>query len=257
MATPTRHTRLSRYPLLGLLHPREQTRLVALALALALLLWGVAVWAVGMPIWGATSAALGLLLVPGVRKWRADLRLHGPTVTALGVLLALQGFHSVEHVVQWLQFHWLGWLPQRSSGLISAANAEWVHFVWNWSVVAAVLYIVAGGMRNRWAWLLLLWSTAHAAEHSYMMARYLQLKAELGALGAPDVSAQGLPGILGRDGWLARSPATQDTFFCRIPAATTINRVDVHFWWNTGETLLLLLAGHTFLRRLLGTPPGR
>jgi hypothetical protein len=98
---------------------------------------------------------------------------------------------------------------------------------------------------------LLVWTIAHASEHTYMMVRYLQLKHELGVLGVPEVSAQGLPGILGRDGWLARSPVTQDTFLCRLPGLTTTTRLDVHFWWNTGETLLLLIAAHLFLRRRL------
>lgn len=252
MASHGEHRTLMRYPLLALLHPREQTRLVMLLLPVGLLLWGLAALVVGMPIWGATTVTLSLLLVPGVLKWRMDLRRHGRTVMLLSVLLALQGFHSIEHVVQWLQYHWLGWLPQMSSGLISAANAEWVHFIWNWSVVTAVALLLAGGMHNRWAWALLVFAIAHASEHSYMMVRYLQLKAELGALGVPRVSAQGLPGILGRDGWLARSPTTQNTFLCRIPGVTTINRIDVHFWWNSIETPLLFLAGHTFLRSRIG-----
>jgi hypothetical protein len=61
------------------------------------------------------------------------------------------------------------------------------------------------------------------------------------------VTAQGLPGVLGRDGWLARSPASQGTFLCRLPGLTTATRLDVHFWWNIGEITLLLLAGNTFL----------
>ena len=119
-----------------------------------------------------------------------------------------------------------------------------------------VLYLVCGGMRNPWAWVLLAWTVAHALEHTYMMARYLQLQGELQRLGVPNVSAQGLPGILGRDGWLARSAATQGTFLCRLPGLTTTTRLDVHFWWNTGETALLLLAGHLFLgTRLAGRRP--
>ena len=85
-----------------------------------------------------------------------------------------------------------------------------------------------------------------------MLARYLKLEQELQRLGAPFVSAQGLPGNLGRDGWLARSPTTEGTFLCRLPGLTTATRLDVHFWWNTGEMTLLLAAAHTFLRTRLG-----
>ena len=60
-------------------------------------------------------------------------------------------------------------------------------------------------MRNPWAWLLLAWTTAHTFEHSYMMVRYLIVLQDMRALGVTNVAAQGLPGILGRDGWLATS----------------------------------------------------
>jgi hypothetical protein len=65
------------------------------------------------------------------------------------------------------------------------------------------------------------------------------------------VTAQGLPGIIGRDGWLARSPITQGTFICTLPGLTTAMRLDVHFWWNTIEMALLLCAGSLFPRSRL------
>ncbi len=238
---------LRRDPLVQLLRPREQARLLLITSALGLVLWGTLAWQVGMPIWGATTMVLGLLLVPGARKWRADLRRHGVTVMVLSVILTMQGFHSLEHVAQWVQYHVLHWQPQRSSGLISAANAEWVHFIWNWSVVGIVVLLMVRGVRNPWAWLMLVWSVAHTMEHTYMLVRYLQLKQELGLLGVPQISAQGLPGILGRDGLLSTNP-TLMRICGRVPGLTTTSRLDVHFWWNTGETLLLAAAAHRFLR---------
>lgn len=248
MATPSKIQSASRFPILALLHPREHTRFVVALLGLGLLLWGLIVWSVGLPLWGATSIVLAMLLIPGVQKWRADRRRYGMTVMVLSVLLTMQGFHSVEHAVQWFQYHILHWPPWWSNGLISAANAEWVHFVWNWAVVAVVIFLVSCGVRNIWAWGLLAWAVAHALEHSYMMARYLELVQELKRQGTPFVSAQGLPGILGRDGWLARSVTTQGTFLCRVPVLTTAPRLDIHFWWNTGEMILLMATAHTFLR---------
>ena len=248
MALPVEARRNERFPVLTLLHPRQQTRVVLVLATVGLLFWGVVVALAGMPIWGATTVVLGLLLIPGVRKWRDDLRRYGPTVMMLSILLAMQGFHSVEHAAQWIQYHILLWPVWQSSGLISAFNAEWVHFIWNWIVVAVALYLITHGMRGWWAWLFLAWTIAHASEHAYMLARYLELQQELRRLGVPQVSAQGLPGILGRDGWLATSATTQGTFVCRLPGITTATRLDVHFWWNTGETILLLAAAHTFLR---------
>jgi hypothetical protein len=241
-----------RFPILALLHPRERTPLVLAALGVGLALWAAAVWLLRRPVWVGTALALAVLLAASALKWRDDLRRHGWAVALLSVLLAAQGFHTIEHGAQEIQYHLLKWPPFQSSGLISAANAEWVHFVWNWLVVAIVAVLVLrGGMRNLWAWLLLAWTLAHAIEHAYMFARYLEMRGELARLGFPNLSAQGLPGILGRDGWLARSPTTQGTLLCRLPGLTTAPRIDVHWWWNAGEIALLLAAAHRFLRTRL------
>jgi hypothetical protein len=241
--------RAPRFPVLALLHPRERTPLVLAALGVGLAVWFAAVWLLRRPIWVGTALALAVLLVAGAFKWRDDLRRYGVAVMLLSILLVAQGFHTIEHGVQEIQYHLLKWPPFASSGLISAANAEWVHFIWNWFVVVVVAALVLrGGMRNVWAWLLLAWTFAHAIEHAYMFARYLEMRGELARLGFPNLSAQGLPGILGRDGWLARSQETQGTFLCRLPGVTTALRIDVHWWWNAGEIVLLLLAAHTFLR---------
>lgn len=240
-----------RFPILALMHPRERTGLVLATLGLAIVLGIGAVQLLHWPVWVASALGLALLLAPGALKWRDDRRRYGHLVMMLSVLIAAQGFHSVEHAAQIVQYHLLKWPPFASSGLISAANAEWVHFVWNWLVVGLVIYLARGGMRNPWAWLLLAWSLAHALEHSYMLVRYLEMLGELRRLGFPGLSAQGLPGVLGRDGWLARSPATQGSFVCRLPGVTTAPRIDVHFWWNAGEIVLLLAAAHVFLRERL------
>jgi hypothetical protein len=246
--------RPARFPILALLHPRERTRLVLIVLALAVLVGAASVRLLHWPVWVGSAVGLAMLLGPGVLKWRDDRRRYGQLVMALSVLLAAQGFHTVEHTAQMIQYHILKWPPFASSGLISAANSEWVHFVWNWLVVAMLVYLVRGGMRNPWAWLVLAWSLAHAIEHSYMLIRYLEMVGELRRLGYPELSAQGLPGILGRDGWLARSPATQGSFICRLPGVTTAPRIDIHFWWNAGEIALLMLAAHHFLKGRFARP---
>src|SRR4051794_20650955 len=124
MATRIDGRRIAHVPLLEVLHPREQSRAVAVLLALGVVFWSVVVAAAGMPIWGATTVVLAVLLVPAVHKWRADGRRYGRTIMVLSILLVMQGFHTVEHVVQVIQFHILGWPGPQSSGLISAANAE-------------------------------------------------------------------------------------------------------------------------------------
>ena len=238
-------------PLLTLVDPREQTgtMLVLLAAGTVAGLVGMRWW--GVPLWVATVAVLLLLLPSAIRKWRDDFLRFGETAMVMSVLLAMQGFHSIEHAAQLVEYHLLGWPMRSSGGLISAANAEWIHFVWNWIVLAVVVYLVCRGVRNPWAWLLLAWSFAHSVEHTYMFVRYLAVLDELNRLGMSNVPAQGLPGILGRDGWLATSAATQGTFLCRLPGVTTVVRLDIHFWWNTGETLLMLLAANSYCARVL------
>jgi hypothetical protein len=254
-SSPDSFSGIQRFPLLALLHPREQTRAVLLTLALGLLVGGIAVWLRRLPLWGATTLVLGLLLVPGILKWRADLRLYGPAAMVLSILLVAQGFHTVEHLTQVIQYHFLHWPMRASSGLISAANSEWIHFIWNWTIVLITAGLIVSGMRNFWAWLLLAWAFAHASEHLYMFVRYLEMLRQLQGLGFPALSAQGLPGILGRDGWLATNPWIQASLLHRLPGLTTAPRLDIHFWWNVGETTLMFLAAHTFLRKHLRAVP--
>lgn len=250
---PARSERLdlqATFPLLKLLNPRQYTRWVLISLAASLAVSVLAMNLAGMPLWGATAFVLLALTPVGIFKWRDDQRLYGTTPMILSILLVAQGAHTVEHLVQWAQYHLLFWTMRQSSGLLSPANAEWVHFVWNWSVLIVVILLLRGGMRNPWTWLLFAVAGFHAVEHSYTFIRYQMVLRELTAMDVLNVTAQGLPGIVGRDGWLARSPYTQGTFICSIPGLTTAIRLDVHFWWNAIETALMLVAGHVYLRTL-------
>jgi hypothetical protein len=236
---------------LALLHPRRQEWLFAglLVAGLAAGWLGTARWS--MPLWAAVALAFGLLLYPAARKWRVDRQELGTPAMVLSILLATQGFHTIEHVAQWLQYHLLGWPLKASSGLISPLNAEIVHFTWNWAVLLVVAYLLLAGIRNRWMWLLLAWASAHSAEHTYMFINYLDEVERLASQGLPISGAQGLPGFLGRGGWLAANAPTGGPvgFLCTIaPGLTDAPRLDVHFWWNMGEVVLLLLAAHTTMR---------
>ena len=194
------------------------------------------------PLWMQAACVLaGVIPAYGLHALRI-FKTYGWWFALLSLLVAAQGFHGIEHIVQWIQYHILRWPFFKSSGIISAANAEWVHFGWNWMVLVCMALLVKGGLRNRYAWLMLAWTIAHTAEHTYLMIRYLQALSALADLGVPTVSAQGLPGFFGRDGWLATSDATRSSFVCRFPGLTTAVRLDVHFWWNIGETSLLMLA---------------
>lgn len=244
----------NRVPLLLLLDPRERLATILSIIVLGGLLAANVVLKFGIPLWQASFGVLVGLLFPAALKWREDARLFGDVAMVLCILVALQGFHTIEHIVQWAQYHILRWPSFRSSGLLSAFNSEWVHFVWNWGFLLICIWLFARGMRGPWAVLLLVWASAHTFEHTYMMWRYQQTLQELSLLNTVGISAQGLPGILGRDGWLATADATQNTFLCRIPGLTTAVRIDVHFWWNVGEIMLLLPAANAYMSKIVRTP---
>jgi len=237
------------FPLLRLLNPKQHTRFVLASLATGLIVSYLAVALGWLPLWGATAMVLIILLPAGVLKWRDDHRRYGATIMGLSILVTAQGLHTVEHLVQWAQYHLFYLTMRQSNGLLSPANAEWVHFVWNWLVLIAVVALMFGGMRGVWMWLLFAVALFHTIEHSYTFIRYQMILRELTAMDVLNVTAQGLPGIVGRDGWLARSEWTRGTWICTIPGLTTAVRLDVHFWWNAIEMALLVLAGHFYLRK--------
>ncbi|ABQ91260.1 hypothetical protein [Roseiflexus sp. RS-1] len=239
-----------RPPLLDLIDLRSQTLPFALLLTLSIAGSIVAVTLVRVLLWQATAGALLVILPPALLKWRDDARRYGVPAMTLCVLLALQGFHTIEHIAQWTQYHILRWPSFRSNGLLSAANSEWVHFVWNWGFLLVCVYLVHAGMRGWWGWLLLGVAAFHTLEHTYLMWRFQVTLRELGALGITDLQPQGLPGFFGRDGWLATSDMTQNTFLCRLPGFATAPRIDVHFWWNVIEMTFLLPAANDFARRV-------
>jgi hypothetical protein len=236
-------------PLLRLLNPKQHTRVVLASLAIGLIVSYLAVALEWLPLWAATALTLVVLLPAGVLKWRDDFHRYGATLMGLSILVTAQGLHTIEHLVQWAQYHLLLLTMRQANGLLSPANAEWVHFTWNWLVLIAVVALMVGGMRGRWMWLLFAVALFHTIEHSYTFIRYQMILRELTAMDVLNVTAQGLPGIVGRDGWLARSEWTRGTWICTIPGLTTAVRLDVHFWWNALEMALLLIAGHLYLRK--------
>lgn len=239
--------------LLTLINPRRYTRLLLVLLAVGITTGGILVTQTGMPIWGATLITLGLIMYPAIQKWRDDLDRWGWPMTMVSVLIALQGFHTIEHVAQWTQFHWLGWQPKESGGLISPLNAETVHFGWNWSVVFVLIYLFRCRIRNVWLYPLFLWSLAHSLEHLYLFVQYIQYVKLLWSTNQSLSFAQGLPGIFGSKGWLDTrgNDFAATAFVCRIVpwGFKTANRIDVHFYWNMGEVSFMLPYAHVAIRR--------
>ncbi len=195
---------------------------------------------VGLPLWVATLLIVSLLAGPLLLKWLEDRDTWGTSLMLLSVLLVTQLFHTLEHVIQWVQFHVFGLPAARSNGLISVLDAEVIHFSWNVAVWAMISYLLIKGMKKTaWGWALWLFATAHTIEHSYMFVNYLRS------------GVQRLPGILGKGGWLAQnSDVAPVQLICTFaPALKTATRLDVHFWWNLGEILLIVVAGQIAVKR--------
>ncbi|HEX6288233.1 MAG TPA: hypothetical protein VFZ66_03540 [Herpetosiphonaceae bacterium] len=241
-----------RASLLTLIHPRKRTRPLLLALILGFLLGGLLMVSAGMPLSGATLLTLGLLAYPAFLKWRDDVARWGAPLTALSMLLALQGFHTFEHIAQYVQFHYLGWPGKAAGGLLAAANVETVHFFWNWAVCLSVLWILNQGLRHPWGYVMFAWSFAHSLEHTYLFITYLDAVLVLWSQDVSLAFAQGLPGILGRHGWLETAgwQYAPTALLCQLaPPLVSAPRISVHFWWNMGEVALLLPFAHAVMRR--------
>lgn len=243
--------RLRRAPLLHLLNPHGNTLFITgafiVSIAVARFVVSVRHW----KLWQGVALLLVMMVLPLIVKVRDDIERYGGLVATAGALLVLQGLHTTEHLTQLVQRHILNWPVRASTGLLSPANTEWVHFVWNWLVWVMIVVLIAKGMRNPFAYMLLAWSTMHTLEHTYLMVRYLQVVSNLHGLGVNNVTAQGLPGILGRDGWLDRSSANDGTLLCRLPFITKATRLDLHAMWNTGEVVFMVPAVHRLMRTRL------
>lgn len=104
-------------------------------------------------------------------------RAVGYMLVFLGVTLLIQGFHVLEHIVQSIQVFVFGVPRPMAGGLLgSAIDFPWVHFVYNFTLFLALVWVAAwayglGGFRRFdriGMWCLLIAAgiqTYHAGEH--------------------------------------------------------------------------------------------
>ena len=253
-ALPVRPTKLEfqvAFPLLALLNPRRYTTWVIVSLVAGLAVSYLAMTYGGLPLWGATAIVLAGLVPVGIFKWRDDRLLYGTTAMVLSILVTAQGAHTIEHLVQWVQYHVLFWTTRQSNGLLSPANAEWVHFhlelvgadCCDPFAAAAVCATSGPG-----CFLLSLELTRSSIPIPSSATRWFSANSRQWMCStSPHKGCRVSSGATA--GWRG-SEWTRGTFFCTIPGLTTAIRLDVHFWWNALETTLMLVAGHVFLRSL-------
>ncbi len=225
-------------------HSGSTRRVDLMRIPIGLVLCGSVVFVVGALIrslavtqLAAALTSAGLAGVPVVLALQGRLATMHRGLLVLGSVVIIQGLHTVEHVVQIVQSYRLDLPPVRSLGIVSSLNVEWVHFGWNWVAWAGVVWAWRRGIRGRWMVLLFVWITAHSLEHTYMLWHYLTVLRNIDGLSLPSLgSSEVLPGVVGRDGWLARNLVLQRELLGPLVSAP---RVAVHLWWNVGELALL------------------
>jgi hypothetical protein len=211
-------------------------------IALGSALFVVAALVRSLPLTHAAAAlgTIGLVGVPVVLAVQGRLSTMPKGRLVLGAVMIAQGLHTIEHLVQIVQSYRLDLPPIRSLGIVSSLNVEWVHFGWNWIAWAGVVIAWRAGVRGTSMVLLFAWITAHSLEHTYMLWHYLTVLRRLNDFALPELgSSQVLPGVFGRDGWLARSFPQHRELLGPFVAAP---RVAVHLWWNLGEMAFLTLC---------------
>ena len=141
-----------------------------------------------------------------------------PWIALLGFLAVSQTAHLIEHVAQMVQIHVLHLSGANAQGIVGQLNIEWVHFIWNALVFIALLVLLSTPRLRRNPWLVAVTPLAawHFAEHSVMIATYIQ------------TGVSGTPGLLSSGG----------VVFGGLP----ITRPDLHFLYNLVETVPLLVA---------------
>ncbi len=145
------------------------------------------------------------------------------TSVAFVAVVIVQGAHIVEHVAQVIQKFLLGF--SQAHGLLGAAfDFEWVHFLYNTALEAALIFILlwcrrATGHQASPALQVVVWLQGyHVVEHVVKMYQYYML-------GVPSGATKGILGFV-------------------LPV------IWVHFWLNLIVLALIVLARYAYGRML-------
>lgn len=199
--------------------PRSILLITAAVSMAGALLAALQVW----PAW-AIGAVVLLPWVPVLTSEVAWTYRHYGWLALFYLLVVTQGGHVVEHLVQMIQLHLLGFRGPAARGVFGMLDIEWVHFLWNTWVLAAVSLLLWRFRANRWLWATLALAAWHETEHIVMMATYLGR------------GVAGSPGLLARGGLLA--------------GGVPVTRPDLHFLYNLIETTPLVIAFVVQLRNV-------
>src|SRR5207248_2091821 len=135
--------------------------------------------------------SLALPWLPLFIQWTMRSYRTQPWLGFFFLLTAFQLSHLGEHIVQMVQIHVLGLQGVDARGVFGVFDIEWVHFIWNASVLLGALVLLPHNPGNRWLRLTFVISAWHALEHTYILSVYLTT----GLSGTPGLLAQA--GLIG------------------------------------------------------------
>jgi hypothetical protein len=141
---------------------------------------------------------------------------HFKWYTIFYMTVLMQGGHFIEHIAQIIQIYLLDYPPAHAHGIFGALDTEWIHFLWNLTLLTFNILLIKKFPKNKWLWINLIAVIWHQIEHSYIMWVYLT------------TGVSGDPGLLSQGGLL----------FGGIPFI----RADVHFIYNVLETFPIAIA---------------
>src|SRR5207253_8208612 len=93
------------------------------------------------PLW-ATAVSLALPWLPLFIQWTMRSYRTQPWLGFFFLLTAFQLSHLGEHIVQMVQIHVLGLQGVDARGVFGVFDIEWVHFIWNASVLLGALVLL-------------------------------------------------------------------------------------------------------------------
>lgn len=172
-------------------------------------------WAIGLAVVAPWIPFIAIEIAWTFRHYNWLALFYLLVITQLG--------HLGEHVAQEYQLHVLQWPASQAHGVFGSLDIEWVHFIWNLWVIAAVLVLMCFFPRNPWLWITAVLAGWHEIEHSFILTVYLR------------------SGMVGTPGLLAAGGA--------IGGGLPLSRPDLHFLYNLIETLPLVVAFGYQLRR--------
>jgi hypothetical protein len=181
----------------------------------------------------STIGALVIGIIDGWQLWLIAIAMIAPWIfiftfeaqwcykhfkwyTIFYMTVLMQGGHFVEHIAQIIQIYVLNYPPEHAHGIFGALDTEWIHFLWNITLLIFNILLIKKFPKNIFLWINAVAVLWHQFEHTYIMWVYLT------------TGVSGDPGLLSQGGL--------------ILGGLPYIRADIHFVYNILETLPLTIA---------------